>query len=162
MGTPEICYIALGSNLDNPHEHIKRAFIDLAHLADTQLLAQSSRYRSKPLGPQNQPDFINAAAKLATHLEPLNLLAALQRIELKHGRERRVRWGPRTLDLDILLYGNLVMQTPTLTLPHPEMQQRSFVLLPLAEIADEDVKHFVLAGHSQRSQRPAPLPHPAG
>jgi len=137
MTTPEICYIALGSNLDNPREHIKRAFVDLANLTDTKLLAQSSLHRTKPLGPQNQPDFINAAAKLETHLNPLNLLAALQRIELKHGRKHRVLWGPRTLDLDILLYGNLVMNTPALTIPHPEMQQRSFVLLPLAEITDK-------------------------
>lgn len=130
-----IAYIALGSNLHTPREQLKRALNALAQLPQTQLMAVSSFYRSKPLGPQDQPDYLNAAVEISTALSPFALLDELQRIENEQGRVRLRRWGERTLDLDILLYGDEIIQTERLTVPHYDMHNREFVIIPLAEIA---------------------------
>ena len=130
-----IAYIALGSNLHTPREQLKRALNALAQLPQTQLMAVSSFYRSKPLGPQDQPDYLNAVVEISTALSPLALLDELQRIENEQGRVRLRRWGERTLDLDILLYGDEIIQTERLTVPHYDMHNREFVIVPLAEIA---------------------------
>lgn len=130
-------YVALGANLGEPVMQIRQALDDLAHLAGTRLLGHSSLYRSKPVGCAGQPDYINAVAALNTHLTPRALLAALLEIETRHGRTRAFKNAPRTLDLDLLLYDGLVMHEPGLTLPHPRMGGRAFVLAPLAEIAPD-------------------------
>jgi len=126
--------VGLGSNLDNPIKQVKTALQALKLLPNTHLKTQSTLYRSKPLGSQNQPDYINAVAMLVTELSPLNLLDNLQAIENKQGRLRGAeRWGPRTLDLDMLLYDNLQLQEARLILPHPGLYERAFVLYPLYE-----------------------------
>lgn len=130
-------YVALGSNLDDPASHVRRAFGELAALPASRLLACSALYRSAPVGPADQPDFINAVARMATDLTPVGLLAALLAIEQAHGRVRAARNAPRTLDLDILMYDDLCCSEPELILPHPRMHQRAFVLRPLAEIAPD-------------------------
>lgn len=130
-------YIGLGSNLDNPREQIERALATLDNMPDTRLVARSPLYRSTPLGPAGQPDYINAVAEIATGLAPRNLLTALQAIENRQGRVRGQRWGARTLDLDILLYGDRQLREPDLVIPHPEMANRNFVLYPLADLAPD-------------------------
>lgn len=127
-------YIGLGSNLDDPVRQLQRAWAALAHVPQTQRLACSRFYRSAPLGPQDQPDYVNAVAALDTTLAPAALLDALQAIEAAQGRVRNRHWGPRTLDLDLLLYGHEVLATPRLTVPHPGLGVRNFVLYPLAEL----------------------------
>lgn len=134
--TPVHCYIGLGSNLDGPRGHVERALDELARLPQSRLLARSPLYRSAPVGPP-QPDYINAVAQLETALPPLELLDELQRLERAHRRVRREHWGPRTLDLDLLLYGRQHIDDPRLQVPHPEMPRRAFVLYPLADIAPE-------------------------
>ncbi len=129
-------YIGLGSNLQDPLAQLRRATSALADLPGTRLTATSSVYRSRAVGPGGQPDYLNAAAALDTQLEPLALLHALQVIENAQGRKREERWGARTLDLDLLVYDDLVLDTPELTLPHPRIAERDFVLYPLAEISD--------------------------
>lgn len=129
------CFIALGSNLDNPIQQLRSAIEALGSLQDSRLTRISSLYRSAPMGPQDQPDFINAVATLSTSLAPHDLLQALQALEDAQGRQRQQRWGPRTLDLDILLYDDLQLNSETLTIPHPGLYLRNFVLYPLAEIA---------------------------
>lgn len=134
----ERCYIGLGSNLAEPAEQIRRACSALASLPRTQLVACSSLYSSAPMGPQEQPAYINAVALVTTDLPALELLDELQRIELSQGRERKAeRWGPRTLDLDILLYGNQQIRLERLQVPHYHMHARAFVLYPLAELAPD-------------------------
>ncbi|MFU2079275.1 2-amino-4-hydroxy-6-hydroxymethyldihydropteridine diphosphokinase [Avibacterium endocarditidis] len=128
-------YIALGSNLATPVQQLENALQALQQLPHSQLVAVSHFYQSKPLGPQDQPDYVNAVACLATALAPLDLLDQLQRIEQEQGRVRLRRWGERTLDLDILLYGNEIIQSERLTVPHYDMQHREFVIVPLYEIA---------------------------
>ncbi|MGQ7249870.1 2-amino-4-hydroxy-6-hydroxymethyldihydropteridine diphosphokinase [Halomonas sp. V046] len=128
-------WIGLGSNLDGPHERIVQALAALERLPLTRLESASRRYASRPVGPQDQPDFVNAVAAVRTRLSPLALLDQLQALEQQHRRVRERHWGPRTLDLDLLLYAKERWQHPRLTLPHPEMARRAFVLLPLAEIA---------------------------
>ncbi|MCQ9121103.1 2-amino-4-hydroxy-6-hydroxymethyldihydropteridine diphosphokinase [Rodentibacter pneumotropicus] len=128
-------YIALGSNLDTPINQLNSALQAIKNLPQTRFLAVSSFYQSKPLGPQDQPDYVNAVAKIETTLPPLSLLDELQRIENEQGRVRLRRWGERTLDLDILLYGNEIIQNERLTVPHYDMHNREFVVLPLMEIA---------------------------
>jgi 2-amino-4-hydroxy-6-hydroxymethyldihydropteridine diphosphokinase len=138
-----ISYIGLGSNLENPASQLQRAFVDLEGLPDTRLVARSSLYRSAPLGcpvqpdATAQPDFFNAVAKIDTGLSPQALLQALLHIELQHGRERTFRNAPRTLDLDVLLYGDVQLHEHGLTIPHPQMHKRAFVLQPLLEIAPQ-------------------------
>lgn len=134
---PHIAYIGLGSNLDEPRKQLQRAFADLGKLPGTRLLGQSSLYRSAPVGYLDQPDFVNAVAKIATALTPQALLQALLDIEHQHGRERTFRNAPRTLDLDVLLYDDLQLHEHGLTIPHPQMHLRAFVLQPLLEIAPD-------------------------
>lgn len=137
MTTPaQRAYIGLGSNLENPRVQVETALDELNQLPGTRLLAASSLYQSRPLGPP-QPDFINAVAELETTLSALALLDQLQALEQRHQRVRRERWGPRTLDLDLLLYGDCGIDHPRLQVPHPELARRNFVLYPLAELAPE-------------------------
>ena len=128
-------FIALGSNLDGPETKLRQAIAALAELPQSKLAAASSLYRSAPVGYADQPDFINAVAQLATALAPQALLAALLALEQRFGRERSFRDAPRTLDLDLLLYDAQCIAEPGLTVPHPRMHQRAFVLAPLVEIA---------------------------
>lgn len=129
------CYIALGSNLDDPFAQANRAITALTQLPHTQLIEVSPFYRSKPLGPQDQNDYLNAVIKLTTSLSPIELLDALQSIEKSQGRVRKDnRWGARTLDLDILLYDDLIINSERLTIPHYHMKNREFVLYPLFDI----------------------------
>lgn len=131
-----VAWIGLGSNLDAPERHVRRALAELAALPASRLLAGSHLYRTAPQGgPAGQPDFCNACAALACELAPLALLDRLQALEAAHGRVRDVRWGPRTLDLDMLAYDDLRMTHERLRLPHPRAAQRGFVLVPLADIA---------------------------
>lgn len=132
----ERVYLGLGSNLGEPLAQLRAALAALAALPHSQLAAVSSFYSSDPMGPEDQPNYINAVAALDTALEPLDLLDALQTIELQQGRTRHAeRWGPRTLDLDILLFGERVLNESRLQVPHYDLQTRPFVLYPLAQIA---------------------------
>ena len=133
-------YVALGSNLANPQAQLISALQAMNQLRGSSLVSVSSFYQSKPLGPQDQPDYVNAVACLETSLAPLALLDELQRIEYEQGRVRLRRWGERTLDLDILLYSDHIIQSERLTVPHYDMHQREFVIIPLVEIAP----HLVL------------------
>ncbi|MDX1399455.1 MAG: 2-amino-4-hydroxy-6-hydroxymethyldihydropteridine diphosphokinase [Oceanospirillum sp.] len=137
VNTPKshTAYIGLGSNLEDPVQQLKTALKELNELADTRLIIASSLYSSKPVGPQDQPDFVNAVAMLETSLEPLELLDQLQALEQSHRRVRERHWGPRTLDLDLLLYDDSIIDHPRLIVPHAHMHERGFVLLPLAEIS---------------------------
>lgn len=129
-------YVGIGSNLSRPDEQVQRAFTALAALPDTRLVARSSLYVSKPLGSVAQPDFINAVAALLTQQDVTQLFAALRSLEAQLGREPpRVRWGPRLIDLDLLIFGQQQLDTPQLTVPHPGIVKRNFVLYPLAELA---------------------------
>ena len=129
-------YIGLGSNLGDPVAQLRRALAALERLPGTRLVAVSSFYGNPPMGPQDQPDFVNAVAGLLTTLPAEELLAALQAVEDAQGRRRDgPRWGPRTLDLDLLAYGDLRLDSEALTLPHPGLATRPFVLVPLQEIA---------------------------
>ncbi|MGD8843176.1 MAG: 2-amino-4-hydroxy-6-hydroxymethyldihydropteridine diphosphokinase [Gammaproteobacteria bacterium] len=128
-------WIGLGSNLNDPVQQVKTALAELGGLVDCSLCAVSSLYRSPPMGPADQPDYVNAVARLRTRLPAAALLDALQGIEARHGRRRGRRWGERTLDLDLLVYGREVIDTRRLTVPHPGIAERNFVLYPLAELA---------------------------
>ncbi len=130
-------FVALGANLGDPAQQVRQGLADLAHLPQTRLMRHSCLYRSKPMGYLQQPDFINAVAALQTKLTPRKLLDRLLEIETRHGRTRDFKNAPRTLDLDLLLYDGLVMHAPGLSLPHPRMGERAFVLAPLAEIAPD-------------------------
>jgi len=131
-------YIALGSNLASPLTQVNAAIESLGTIPDSQIVAVSGFYRTPPLGPQDQPDYLNAAVALETSLAPEALLDHTQRIELDQGRVRKAeRWGPRTLDLDIMLFGDETIATPRLTVPHYDMKNRGFMLWPLFEIAPE-------------------------
>lgn len=131
-------YIGMGSNVGDRHENLKAAVRSLsAALPDVVLIARSSVYGSEPVGMTDQPDFLNAVVAVETTLDPHKLLAFLHDIEIERGRQRITRWGPRTLDLDILMYGDLQVDDPDLTLPHPRLAERRFVLEPLLEIAPE-------------------------
>ena len=134
-----IAFIGLGSNLEEPRSQLRQAFADLGELPGTSLLAHSSLYRSAPIGYADQPDFVNAVAKIATDMTPQALLQALLHIEHQHGRERTFRNAPRTLDMDLLLYDDLQLHEHGLTIPHPQMHLRAFVLQPLLEIAPDCV-----------------------
>lgn len=129
-------FIAIGSNLTDPVFQANNAISALKKLPEIQFVQVSSLYSSVPMGPKDQPDYINAVALVDTQLSPIELLDITQRIELEHGRVRKdERWGPRTLDLDILLYGDQEIESERLTIPHYGMKTREFVLYPLAEIA---------------------------
>lgn len=142
-----VVYIAIGSNLASPLEQVNAAVQAIGEIPDSCIVAVSSFYRTPPLGPQDQPDYLNAAVALDTALAPEALLDNTQRIELQQGRVRKAeRWGPRTLDLDIMLFGDEVINTERLTVPHYDMKNRGFMLWPLFEIAPE--LHFPDDGKS--------------
>jgi 2-amino-4-hydroxy-6-hydroxymethyldihydropteridine diphosphokinase len=128
-------YIGIGSNLEDPRAQVEGALGELAELPRSRLVARSSLYRSAPLGYAAQPEFINAVARLDTELGAAELLAGLQAIEAEHGRRRSFANAPRSLDLDLLLFGDQRISRPQLTVPHPRMHERAFVLLPLIEVA---------------------------
>lgn len=131
-------YVALGSNLDDPRAQLARAFAALEDLRASRLIARSSVYRSPPLGPVAQPDFLNAVAGMLTTLDAADLLAELKSLEDRLGRARPVvRWGPRRIDLDLLVHGTAHILEPGLRVPHPGIAERAFVLAPLAEIAPD-------------------------
>lgn len=143
-------YVGLGSNLGVPAVHVERGFEALATLPKTQFAARSRLYATPPWGRTDQPPFVNAVAALDTEIEPQALLDALLAIERAAGRERSGgRWSPRTLDLDMLLYGELVLDVPGLHLPHPHLYERAFALLPLVEIAPE----LVIPGRGRVADR---------
>lgn len=132
-----IVYIGIGSNLNSPIQQVKTAIANLSMLPETTILNQSSFYQSRPIGPPDQLDYINAVVALETRLSPEALLKALQVLEENQGRQRSaIRWEARVIDLDILLYGNEVIRTETLSIPHLQLKVREFVLYPLAEIAE--------------------------
>ncbi|MDL0432465.1 2-amino-4-hydroxy-6-hydroxymethyldihydropteridine diphosphokinase [Marinobacter sp. TBZ242] len=130
-------FVGLGSNMADPSAQLAGAVARLAALPKTELVAQSPFYSSRPVGPQDQPDFVNGAVWLRTGLSPFELLDQLQAIEQAHGRERIQHWGPRTLDLDLLLYGNETITSERLTVPHAELANRDFVLQPLLDLDPE-------------------------
>jgi 2-amino-4-hydroxy-6-hydroxymethyldihydropteridine diphosphokinase len=131
-------YVALGSNLSGPRQQVETALEALAGIPDARLVLRSSLWRSRPMGPQDQPEFVNAVAGLVTTAEPRAFLEALRAVERRLGKTPpAVRWGPRVIDLDLLVFGDLELDEPGLTLPHPGLHQRNFVLYPLAEIAAE-------------------------
>jgi len=139
-------YVALGSNLDDPAAQVQAAFQALEGLPSSRLVTRSRLYRTKPLGPQDQPDFVNAAAGLLTRLEPRGLLQALKQIEVARGRERPiVRWGPRRIDLDLLLFGDLSLSETDIVIPHAGLTRRNFVLYPLRDIAPD----LLVPGHGR-------------
>lgn len=144
----ETAYIALGSNLNDPVRRVKTGMDALARLPQTELLACSSLYRSAAVGYTDQPDFVNAVASIRTALAPRALLDALLEIEREQGRVREFPNAPRTLDLDILLYGNRVIHEPGLTIPHPRLHERAFVIMPLAQIAPR----IEVPGHGRMSE----------
>jgi len=128
-------YVAIGSNLDSPRDRVLEALERLRGLRATRSVLRSNLYLTHPMGPQDQPHFVNAAAGLLTQLAPRDLLAELLEIERCMGRERRERWGPRVIDLDLLWMVDSAVALPELTLPHPGVSTRNFVLYPLADIA---------------------------
>jgi 2-amino-4-hydroxy-6-hydroxymethyldihydropteridine diphosphokinase len=130
-------FVGLGANIGEPRKQLQAALQDLGALPQTRVTARSGFYRSAPVGHLDQPEFLNAVAELDTGLAPEPLLESLQAIEKRHGRERSFANAPRTLDLDLLLYGDQVLATPPLTLPHPRMHERAFVLQPLLELDSE-------------------------
>ena len=151
-------YVGLGSNLQMPAQRIETAVELLDDIARTRLVATSSLYRSAPFGGIEQPDFVNAAASLLTQLSPSDLLAELKNIETRQGRERDdQRWGPRVLDLDLLVHGSAVIDSPGITIPHPGIAERNFVLLPLLEIAPE----LVIPGLGRVAAIPINLDEPS-
>jgi len=140
MGEPEpvLAYIGFGSNLGDRQNHLEAALEALGRLPKSELLERSPIYHSAPMGPRDQPDYLNAVAVLHTSLTPLALLEGLQAVEAARGRERGpVRWGPRVLDLDLLLYGDRRIDSARLTVPHPGLTERNFVLIPLFDVAPD-------------------------
>ena len=137
---PTAAFVGIGSNLADPRCQVEAAIHALGGLPQTQLTCASRLYRTAPVGPQDQPHFVNAVVRLATRLTPQALLAALQQVERARGRVRDgTRWGPRILDLDLLIYGDSDLDLPGLRVPHPEMHRRAFVLIPLADVAPSDL-----------------------
>lgn len=131
-----LAYIGLGSNLDQPAEQIAKALVGLSRVPTTHLVRQSSLYRSAPWGYPDQPHFINAVAELETELDPTQLVSELLSLEQRLGRRRDgPRWGPRRIDLDLLIHGNQTVSTDQIQVPHPRIAERAFVLMPLAELA---------------------------
>jgi 2-amino-4-hydroxy-6-hydroxymethyldihydropteridine diphosphokinase len=130
-------FVGIGSNQDDPPRQVEKAFTSLQEMPGTTLTARSSLYRSAPFGPVQQPDFINAVAQLETELDVTALFQHLQAVEELLGRRRGVRWGPRIIDLDLLVFADVVIETATLAVPHPGIAERNFVLLPLQEIAPD-------------------------
>ncbi|MEJ2415682.1 MAG: 2-amino-4-hydroxy-6-hydroxymethyldihydropteridine diphosphokinase [Exilibacterium sp.] len=159
-------YISLGSNLENPLRQVSSAVDELGKIKSSRLVARSPWYRSQAIGPV-QPDFINGVAQLDTTLEAEALLDALQNIEHAHKRVRSQHWGPRTLDLDLLLYGDQRITTARLTVPHPELPRRGFVLYPLADLAPKlilpnglSIESLLTHCHSEGLERIGDSPEP--
>lgn len=144
--------IALGSNLGDSRAILEAAIVMLAKTPGITVTSQSSWYRTAPVGPP-QPDYLNGCVIVEVQLPPHDLLQTLLSIEKQFGRERRERWGPRTLDLDILLFDNLIINTPTLQIPHPRMTERAFVLVPFAEIAPDWIEPISGCAIAQLVQR---------
>lgn len=136
-GTGRPAYVGIGSNLAEPRQQVEQAIVALQAIGQTSVVARSSLYRSAPHGPIEQPDFINAVVALATGLDVAELFRNLQTIEARQGRVRGERWGPRVIDLDLLVFGDALIASEDLTLPHPGIAERNFVLLPLQEIAPD-------------------------
>ena len=134
---PVIAYIGLGANLGDPRRQLEQALALIAALPEVEVLKVSTFYRNPPLGPPDQPWYVNAVAQVRTRLAPEELFRALCQVEVALGRVRGEKWGPRLIDLDLLLYNGEIMEGPDLVLPHPEMHRRAFVLVPLVEIAPE-------------------------
>lgn len=132
-------FVGVGSNLDDPASQVTRGIATLGAVPEVELLSRSSLYLSAPIGPVDQPDFVNAVVQIETTLSAQELLRVLQKIERLHGRKRGMRWGPRVLDLDLLIYDDEVIDELRLKVPHPGIARRNFVLLPLREIAPEFV-----------------------
>ena len=153
-------YIGLGSNLENPRRQVELALTEISEIPQTRLLKSSRWYQSKAVGPGQQPDYVNGVALIETGLEPHQLLDQLQAIEEAHERVRKIRWGPRTLDLDLLLFGAECIDTPRLTIPHAYLTQRNFVLYPLADITEDlvlpsgEVRESLLANCSSEGLFP--------
>ena len=145
LRSSQLAYVGLGSNLEDPVRQVRRGFEELARLPGTRLLKRSSFYRTAPVGKADQPDFVNAVAVLESMLAPTDLLGHLLAIEARHGRVRAERNGPRTLDLDLLLFGQQIIRATGLEVPHPRMHERAFVLMPLAEVSPE----AVIPGHGR-------------
>ena len=127
-------YLGIGSNKNHPYFRINTVLKQINRIKSTNIVKKSSLYVTKPLGPQAQPDFINSVIEIRTNLEPLKLLHELQNLERLHNRKKTKRWGPRSMDIDILIYNNLIMNTDKLVIPHPGLEYRDFVLIPLYEI----------------------------
>jgi 2-amino-4-hydroxy-6-hydroxymethyldihydropteridine diphosphokinase len=155
---PVRCHVGLGANIGNPQQQLENAVAALAALDDCRLVAVSPLYRSAPLGPRDQPDFLNAVAALDTALPAAALLDALLAIENAAGRVRGRRWGPRVLDLDLLLYGDACFHEPRLTVPHPGIAGRTFVLLPLVDLCGSGYR---LPGGEELGTLVAACPGPA-
>lgn len=137
MSPKVVAFVGIGSNLNDPLAQVRLAVTALEKLPESCVKVVSSWYRSPPMGPADQPDYVNGVAALETGLDVASFFAHLQKIESDQGRERLERWGPRTLDLDLLAFGDLQLDTPDLVLPHPGVAQRAFVVVPLAEIASD-------------------------
>jgi 2-amino-4-hydroxy-6-hydroxymethyldihydropteridine diphosphokinase len=127
-------YLGIGSNKNHPYFRINTVLKQINRIKSTNIVKKSSLYVTKPLGPQAQPNFINCVIEIRTNLEPLALLYELQNLERVHNRKKTKRWGPRSMDIDILIYNNLIMNTDKLIIPHPGLEYRDFVLIPLYEI----------------------------
>ncbi len=145
-----VAYVGLGSNLTQPEAQLRTALSEFDALPQSCCLAHSSLYRSPPLRApgqlSEQPDYLNAVAALETRLNPVELLTALQNLEDRHHRQRTERWGPRTLDLDLLLFGDEIINLPELTVPHPGLYERNFVLYPLAELVAGQAEYLHIPG----------------
>ncbi len=131
-----IAYIGIGSNLGTPGENCIEAIEKISNTKDIKIISRSSFYQTEPIGEVQQDWFVNSAIKIKTNLSPTHLLSALLNIESAMGRTREEKWGPRLIDLDLLFYGNLILRKKGLTLPHPEILKRKFVLIPMSEIAE--------------------------
>ena len=154
MSIEQNVFIGIGSNLDDPSYQVNNAIELMDHHHAIELIAVSSIYQSAPLGGMAQPDYCNAVARIATELSPWSLLRVLQQLENENGRQRGQHWGSRTLDLDILLFGDLYHQDPKLEIPHPGVYMRSFVLMPLAELEPG----FIFPDGSEIAERVARCP----
>jgi len=162
MNKSEVAYIGLGSNLGDAISNVCNANKQLNSLPGTKVVASSSLYQSSPVGYVDQADFVNAVSRIETILAPESLLSLLQGVELEFGRQRDgARWGPRTLDLDLLLYGDTILKSDSLEVPHPRMHERAFVLYPLQELApdlripgqDKDIAHLLMDCTDQVCER---------
>jgi len=127
-------FIGIGSNKNHPYFRIYSVLRQINRLKSTFIVKKSSLYKTKPLGPQSQPNFINAVIEIKTNLDPHELLNELQSLEKRHNRKKTKKWGPRSIDLDILIYNKIIMDSKNLIIPHPGLEYREFVLIPLYEI----------------------------